>query len=120
MKYRNLISICILIVSVLFQSVFTKTIDALISWNNSQSTSETQLRISIPTIKALASAFGANYQPAIQNVLKDRENELDQLHTRFLLGSRYNVTVHNRTEILQAIANDFLLLDHWQEVKYPG
>jgi Telomere resolvase len=95
-------------------------IDALISWNTSQESSDTQMRISIPTIKGLASAMGANYQKAIQDILKDRGNELEEHHSRLLIGTRHNARVIKKDEVLQAIARDYLGLENWGEVKYQG
>lgn len=95
-------------------------IDGLISWNTSQEDPQTQLRISIPTIKGLASAMGANYQPAIQEVLKERATELDEHHSRLLIGTRHNAGVNNKDELLRAISRDYLGLENWQSVKYQG
>lgn len=95
-------------------------IDALMSWNTSQEDSETQLRISIPTIKGLASAMGANYQRAIQDVLKERAEELDEHHSRLMIGTRHNAGVSKKDEVLKAIARDYLGLENWNEVKYQG
>ncbi len=93
-------------------------IDALISWNTSQDDSDTQLRISIPTIKGLASALGANYQRAIQVVLKERAAELDEHHSRLMIGTRHNAGVSKKDEVLKAIAHQYLGLENWQQVKY--
>jgi hypothetical protein len=93
-------------------------IDALISWNTSQEDTDTQMRISIPTIKGLASAMGANYQPAIQEVLKERSEELKEHHSRLLIGIRHNATVKRKDEVMRAIARAYLGLDNWTEVKY--
>jgi len=95
-------------------------IDALISWNTSQESSDTQMRISIPTIKGLGSAMGANYQKAIQEILKERGNELEEHHSRLLIGTRHNAGVLKKDEVLQAIARDYLGLENWGEVKYQG
>jgi Telomere resolvase len=95
-------------------------IDAIIAWNTSQESSDSQMRISIPTIKGLASAMGANYQKAIQDILKERGNELDEHHSRLLIGTRHNAGVIRKDEVLQAIARDYLGLENWQEVKYQG
>jgi Telomere resolvase len=95
-------------------------IDALISWNTSQESSDTQMRISIPTIKGLASAMGANYQKAIQEILKERGNELEEHHNRLLIGMRHNAGVIKKDEVLQAIARDYLGLENWQNVTYQG
>ncbi len=95
-------------------------IDALISWNTSQEDSDTQLRISIPTIKGLASALGANYQRAIQEVLKERAGELDEHHSRLMIGTRHNAGVSKKDEVLRAIAQQYLGLENWQQVRYQG
>ncbi|MBD1855487.1 MULTISPECIES: protelomerase family protein [Leptolyngbya] len=95
-------------------------IDALISWNTGQKDSDTQLRISIPTIKGLASAMGANYQRAIQDVLKERADELDEHHSRLMIGTRHNAGVSKKDEVLRAIAQQYLGLENWQSVKYQG
>jgi hypothetical protein len=83
-------------------------VDTLINWNSTQQDAQHQLRISIPIIKDLASSIGANYQPAIQQVLKDREQELDNHHSQFMLGFRHNASVFQKDEILRAIAIQFL------------
>ncbi len=95
-------------------------IDALLSWNTSQDDPHTQLRISIPTIKGLASALGANYQRAIQEVLKERADELDEHHSRLMIGTRHNAGVSKKDEVLKAIAQQYLGLENWQAVKYQG
>lgn len=95
-------------------------IDALISWNTTQDDADTQLRISIPTIKGLASAMGANYQRAIQDVLKERAGELDEHHSRLMIGTRHNAGVSEKDEVLKAIARDYLGLENWNQVKYQG
>lgn len=61
-------------------------VDAMIRWNSSQQDNQHRLRISIPPVKALASAIGANYQPTIQQVFQERESELNELHSRLMLG----------------------------------
>ncbi len=95
-------------------------IDALISWNTSQDDPDTQLRISIPTIKGLASALGANYQRAIQDVLKERADELDEHHSRLMIGTRHNAGVGKKDEVLRAIAHQYLGLENWNQVKYQA
>ena len=94
-------------------------VDALIEWNHSCTISTRRLRIGIQPIKGLASKMGADYQPIIQQVLQDRQSELAQLHQHFLLSDRHNRKVHNKDEILQAIAKDFLHLPNWHDVTYP-
>ena len=85
----------------------------MIRWNSSQQDHQHLIRISIPPVKALASALRANYQPIIQHVLKQREDELNELHARLMLGFRHNATVPHKDELLAAIARDFLNLDNW-------
>lgn len=92
-------------------------IDGLIRWNTAQEDPDTRLRISIPVIKAIGSAVGATYQPAIQQVLKHRAAELQQHHSDLLIGSRHNAQVGRKTQLLQTIAQDYLGLDNWQRVK---
>jgi ABC-type transporter Mla subunit MlaD len=82
-------------------------IDAMIAWNTSQELSMNQLRISIPMIKVLANVIGANYQPAIQQAMQEREQELDELHNRFMLGTRHNATVR-KEQILEKIQKQYL------------
>ena len=94
-------------------------VDALIQWNHSCTISTRRLRIGIQPIKGLASKMGADYQPIIQQVLQDRQSELAQLHQHFLLSDRHNRKVHNKDEILQTIAKDFLHLPNWHDVTYP-
>ncbi len=88
----------------------------MIRWNSSQQDHQCLIRISIPPVKALAFALGANYQPTIQQVLKEREDELNQLHSRLMLGFRHNATVPRKDELLAAIARDYLNLDNWADV----
>jgi hypothetical protein len=82
-------------------------IDAMIAWNTSQDLSMNQLRISIPMIKVLANAIGANYQPLIQQAIQEREHELDELHERLMLGTRHNATVR-KEQILEKIQQLYL------------
>lgn len=74
------------------------------------------LRISIPIVKAIGVAMGASYQQSIQQVLKEREAELDRMHSQQMLGVRHNASVQDRERILQAIARDYLGLDNWQMI----
>jgi TolA-binding protein len=102
------------------EAKLNQIIDALIAWNTSQEGSDSQLRISIPTIKGLASAMGANYQRAIQKVLQERAQELEELHGRLMLGTRHNAGVFKKDEVLKAVARDYLGLENWNEVRYIG
>jgi hypothetical protein len=92
-------------------------IDALMSWNSAQESSLRQLRISIPVIKALATLVGASYQAAIQECLLTRNDELEEHHSRLLLGSRHNASIRNKEALLQTIARDYLGLENWQSLR---
>ncbi len=83
-------------------------IDAIIAWNLAQTDAIRQLRVSIPIIKELASPLGANYQSAIQQVLKTREAELDHHHNQLMLGIRHNASVPHKNQILSQIHQQFL------------
>jgi len=93
-------------------------IDAMIAYNTSQEDRDRMLRISIPAIKGLAKAMGANYQPAIQATLEARSEELDELHGRLMLGQRHNATIRRKDDILKTIARENLGLENWQQVKF--
>lgn len=89
-------------------------IDAMIAWNTSQELSMNRLRISIPMIKVLANAIGANYQPLIQLAMHERQQELDELHERLMLGTRHNATVR-KEQILDKIQHLYLGGNNQQE-----
>ncbi|MEA5599118.1 protelomerase family protein, partial [Rivularia sp. UHCC 0363] len=91
-------------------------IDAIMAWNSAQDDSESMLRISIPIVKAIGTAMGASYQQSIQQVLKEREAELETMHSQQMLGVRHNASVQGRDSILQSIARDYLDLENWQEI----
>lgn len=95
-----------------------QVVDAMIAWNSAQDHPDQMLRVSIPSIKAIAAAMGANYQPAIQQALKERAAELEALHSRLLLGTRHNASVKDKNDILQTIARDYLALENWRAVHY--
>jgi len=97
-----------------------QSIDAYDLLNSTQQDNQRLFRLSIPPVKALASAIGANYQATIQQVLKERESELNELHARLMLGFRHNATVPHKQQLLQAIAKDFLQLETWADVQYSG
>lgn len=62
--------------------------------------------------------MGANYQPTIQQGLKERSSELDELHSRLMLGARHHAGVNRKDDLLQAIARADLDLTNWQAVKF--
>ncbi len=74
------------------------------------------LRISIPIVKAIGVAMGASYQQSIQQVLKEREGELETLYSQHMVGVRHNASVQGREQILQAIARGYLGLENWQTI----
>jgi hypothetical protein len=93
-------------------------IDALIRWNTAQERSEQRLRISFPSIRSLAVLVGASYLPAIREAMSEKEAEINDIHERYLIGSRHNRSVLNKDAVLQAIARDYLGLPNWQEATY--
>ena len=94
-------------------------VNDLINWNTAQNDNDTRLRISIPVIKCLGALIGATYQPAIQEVLKEQQPVIDELHQRFLIGSRHNARKDiDKNHILQTIAKDYMGLPNWKDVKY--
>ena len=94
-------------------------INDIIHWNTAQNDNDTRLRISIPVIKSLGALVGATYQPVIQEVLKEQQPAIDDIHQRFLIGSRHNARRDiDKNQILQAIAKDYMRLPNWKDVKY--
>lgn len=93
-------------------------IDAMIAYNTSQEDRDRMLRISIPAIKGIAKAMGANYQPAIQATLEARADELDELHGRLMLGQRHNATIRRKDDLLKTIARENLGLENWEQVQF--
>ncbi|MDB9526999.1 hypothetical protein PN498_13445, partial [Oscillatoria sp. CS-180] len=89
----------------------------IINWNTAQESNDTRLRISVSIIKALGSLVGATYQPVIMEVLKEQEEAIGEIHQRFMLGARHNVSVDKDT-ILQDIARDYMGVENWQEATY--
>lgn len=93
-------------------------IDALIAWNTAQESRAQQVRISVTVIKALGKLIESTYQPAIQEALKERVEEIDEIHSRFMLGARHNRSIEDKDGIIQAIARDYLGVDNWQEASF--
>jgi len=89
----------------------------IINWNTAQESNDTRLRISVSIIKALGSLVGATYQPVIMEVLKEQEEAIDEVHQRFMIGTRHNVSVDKDT-VLQDIARDYMGVENWQEAAY--
>uniref|UniRef100_UPI0019523761 hypothetical protein n=1 Tax=Halomicronema sp. CCY15110 TaxID=2767773 RepID=UPI0019523761 len=89
----------------------------IINWNTAQESNDTRLRISVSIIKALGSLVGATYQPVIMEVLKEQEGVIEEVHRRFMIGVRHNVSVDKDT-ILQDIARDYMGVENWQEAAY--
>jgi hypothetical protein len=89
----------------------------IINWNTAQPSNDTRLRISVSIIKALGSLVGATYQPVIMEVLKEQEAAIDEVHRRFMIGTRHNVSVDKDT-VLKDIARDYMGVENWQEAAY--
>ena len=89
----------------------------IINWNTAQPSNDTRLRISVSIIKALGSLVGATYQPVIMEVLQEQEAEIEEVHRRFMIGVRHNVSVDKDT-ILKDIARDYMGVENWQEAAY--
>ena len=89
----------------------------IINWNTAQPTNSTRLRISVSIIKALGSLVSATYQPVIMEVLNEQKSAIDEMHQRFMLGSRHNVSI-DKDSVLQAIARDYMGVENWQEAHY--
>jgi cell division protein FtsB len=93
-------------------------IDAIIKWNTAQERSEQRLRISFPSIRSLAVLVGASYLPAIKEVIAEKQAEIDEIHERFMIGSRHNRSVPDKDAVLKEIARDYLGVPNWQEATY--
>lgn len=93
-------------------------IDAIIKWNTAQERSDLRLRISFPSIRSLAVLVGASYLPAIKEVIAEKEAEIEEIHERFMIGSRHNRSVQDKDAVLKAIARDYLGIPNWQEATY--
>ena len=93
-------------------------IDAILKWNTAQERSDLRLRISFPSVKSLALLMGAGYQPAIKEVMEDKANEVDEIHKRYMIGSRHNRSVQDKDAVLKEIARDYLGLPNWQDAAY--
>jgi len=89
----------------------------IINWNTAQESNDTRLRISVSIIKALGSLVGATYQPVIMEVLKEQEAAIEEVHQRFMIGTRHNVSVDKDT-VLKDIARDYMGVENWQEAAY--
>ncbi|MFE4108453.1 protelomerase family protein [Almyronema epifaneia] len=93
-------------------------IDAIIKWNTAQERSDLRLRISFPSIRSLAVLVGASYLPAIKEVITEKEAEIEEIHERYMIGSRHNRSVQDKDAVLQAIARDYLGIPNWEEATY--
>ena len=93
-------------------------IDAIIKWNTAQERSDLRLRISFPSIRSLAVLVGASYLPAIKEVIAEKEAEIEEIHERYMIGSRHNRSVQDKDAVLQAIARDYLGIPNWEEATY--
>jgi hypothetical protein len=91
-------------------------LNALMSWNDSQSDPDRKIRISIPSIKSLATLVRASNQPKIVEALNTRADELVEHHSKHMLGERHNRKPHSELA-LQEMARDRLGLENWEELR---
>ena len=91
-------------------------IDAVIHYNQQQSEPLKRVRISIPLIKTIGLPLKATYQPAIQQVLEQRKEELENLHQQWMIGQRHNAGVKNLEEIVEMIQHDLIGVDQDKEM----
>ena len=94
-----------------------RVVSAAIAWNDQQDRSDRRLLLSLSGLKPLCLLLGAASQPAIQEVLSRRADELATHHSKFALGQRHNAGI-DLGDILRSIARDELRLDNWQDVKF--
>ena len=94
-------------------------IDAVIHYNQQQSEPLKRVRISIPLIKTIGLPMKATYQPAIQHVLEQRKEELENLHQHWMTGQRHNAQVKNLDEIVDQIQHDILRVNGGEETDEP-
>jgi hypothetical protein len=92
-----------------------RVVTAAIAWNDKQDRSDRRLLLSLSGLKPLCLLLGAASQPAIQEVLSRRADELAQHHAKFALGQRHNAGI-DLGDILRSIARDELRLDNWQDI----
>ena len=98
----------------------TDIVDAIIKWNTAQERSEMRLQISFPTIKSLAVLVNSASHPAIRAVMKQKGREIDEIHERYMMGSRHNRSVKDKDGVLKAIARDYLGLSNWEDAEYTN
>jgi len=67
---------------------------------------------------SLAVLVGASYLPAIKEVIAEKEAEIEEIHERYMIGSRHNRLVQDKDAVLQAIARDYLGIPNWEEATY--
>jgi len=93
-------------------------IDAIIKWNTAQERSDRRLRISFPSVRSLAVLVGASYLPAIKDVMQQKQSEINEIHERYMIGSRHNRSVQDKDGVLKAIARDYMGLSNWNDATY--
>lgn len=93
-------------------------IDAIIKWNTAQERSDLRLRISFPSVRSLAVLVGASYLPAIKDVMQQKQSEINEIHERYMIGSRHNRSVQDKNGVLKAIARDYMGISNWNEATY--
>jgi Telomere resolvase len=94
-----------------------RVVTAAIAWNDQQDRSDRRLLLSLSGLKPLCLLLNAASQPAIQEVLSRRADELAAHHSKFALGQRHNAGI-DLADVLKSIARDELKLDSWQNVKF--
>jgi hypothetical protein len=53
-----------------------------------------------------------------REVIAEKEAEIEEIHERYMIGSRYKRSVQDKDAVLQAIARDYLSIPNWQEATY--
>lgn len=52
--------------------------------------------------------------------MKQKGNEIDEIHERYMMGSRHNRSVRDKNGVLKAIARDYLGLRNWEDAEYTN
>jgi hypothetical protein len=50
--------------------------------------------------------------------MEEKAKEVDEIHERFMIGSRHNRSVQDKDAVLKAIARDYIGLPNWNEAAY--
>lgn len=68
--------------------------------------------------RILLAPNGASYLPAIKEVMEAKQSEIDEIHERYMIGSRHNRSVQDKDGVLKAISRDYLGIANWNEATY--